>query len=94
MKNSGMNTQGKIIVALILVVVVLLGFVLYMFALKPQINGYVVNKQVEAQTILLSNLIAQIQQYGYVQIPVGEDQVLTLVPYTEPTQEQQQSAIE
>ncbi len=87
MKNSGMNTQGKIIVALIFVVVVLLGFILYTFALKPQINGYVINKQVEAQTILLSNLIQQIQQYGYVQIPVGEDQVLTLVPYTEPIEE-------
>ena len=88
MRRQGMSTQGKVIIGLILAVVVLLGFVLYMFALKPTVNGYVVNKQVEAQTILLSNLIQQVQQNGYVQIPVGEDQVLTLIPYTEPAQDQ------
>jgi len=92
MRNSGMNTQGKVIIALIFVVVVLLGVVIYTFAIKPSVNGYVVNKQVEAQTILLSTLIQQIQQNGYVQIPIGEDQVLTLVPYVEPSQGQEQMA--
>jgi len=86
MKNS-MNIQGKIIIALIFVVVVLLGFILYTFALKPSLNGYVVSKQVEAQNILVSALVQQLQQYGYVQIPVGEE-VLTLIPYVPENQQE------
>ncbi len=91
MKNSKMSTQGKMIVALIFIVVVLLGVILYSFALRPSFNGYVVSKQVEAQDFLIVAMVNQLQQNGYVQIPVGEE-VLTLIPYQSP--EEQQDIIE
>lgn len=87
MENKSNNMkQTRVIVAMAVVIVVLAGILVYSFALKPAFNGYVVSKQTEAQDIVLSALLSQLQQNGYIQIPVGED-VLTLVPYV-PEQQQ------
>jgi len=91
MKNLKMNKQGKIIVALVCVVVILLGFISYSFIIRPSIDNYVVSKQSEAQEMLISALLNQVQQLGYVQIPVGENQTLVLVPYVD-QQANQESA--
>ncbi|MBI4116783.1 hypothetical protein HY449_03510 [Candidatus Pacearchaeota archaeon] len=80
--------SNKILIAvLILLVVVLGGMVLYSFALKPAISGYVVNAQNQGVNLAVASIVNQIQQQGYVQIPVG-NQTLVLVPYN-PTQQQQ-----
>jgi hypothetical protein len=72
------------------IVIILLAVALvYAFALKPAFNGYVVEKQVEAQDIVLNALLSQLYQNGYIQIPIG-DEVLTLVPYQPQQQETSQ----
>lgn len=83
MGNSGKN-KNRLVAVMAFVIVIMAAVLVYSFALEPTFNGYVVSKQIEAQDIVLSSLISQIQQNGYVQIPVGEE-VLTLVPYQEPT---------
>lgn len=63
-----------------LTIIVLLGILGYSFVISPSIDKYILGKQIEAQEIIIYTIVEQIQQTGYIQIPVGED-VLTLVPY-------------
>ncbi len=80
--------NNRILIAVLLVLVVVLGgMVLYSFALKPAINGYVINAQNQGVNLAVASIVNQIQQQGYVQIPVG-NQTLVLVPYN-PTQQPQ-----
>lgn len=90
MKDKGIGRQGKLIAIMAVIILLLVGVILYSFAVRPMISGYVVNKQVQAQNLVVSALVKQIQETGYVQIPVGEDQVLTLVPYQPQEQQVQQ----
>ncbi|MEN7982652.1 MAG: hypothetical protein ABFQ65_04345 [Nanoarchaeota archaeon] len=83
-----MNKQGKLIAIMAVVIIVLAIAVVYSFALRPAFNGYVVEKQMEAQDIVLNALLSQLQQNGYIQIPFG-DEVLTLVPYQPPVEQQE-----
>lgn len=85
-RSSGTN-QNRLIAIMAIVIIVLAAIVVYSFALRPAFNGYVVSKQTEAQDIVLNALLSQLQQNGYIQIPVG-DEVLTLVPYQPPVQEE------
>jgi len=78
------------ITILVVLVVLLAGFVLYSFVIQPAIQGYVVERQTEGVQIAVNTILTQIQQYGFVQIPLTEGQVLTLVPYVPPTQQPQQ----
>ncbi|MDO8467851.1 MAG: hypothetical protein Q7S56_02805 [Nanoarchaeota archaeon] len=73
--------SGKVVFTLVLVILVLVAVVAYIFLIAPSINGYIVNKQIEAQQILVSTIIQQIQAQGYVQIPVSSNESLVLVPY-------------
>ena len=80
--------SNRILIAvLIILVAVLGGMVLYSFALKPAISGYVVNAQNQGVNLAVASIVSQIQQQGYVQIPVG-NQTLVLVPYN-PNQQPQ-----
>ncbi|MEK6830248.1 MAG: hypothetical protein AABY15_09095 [Nanoarchaeota archaeon] len=84
-----MTDRSKLVIAILVVLVIALGaFVLYSFAIQPAIQGYVVQIQTEGVQIAVTTILAQIQQYGYVQIPVGENQTLILVPYTPPQRPQ------
>lgn len=60
---------------LVLIIVLLVLVVAYALAVRPAISGYIVNKQVGAyqqgQADLLNNILVQMQQVGYAQIPVG-----------------------
>ena len=79
------NQTRIIMVSLILVILILGSVVLYSFVIKPKINGYVVAKQSEGVLIAVNAIISQIQQQGFVQIPVAEGQPpLILVPYQQP----------
>lgn len=78
-RGSGMN-QSRIVAIMAAVIVVLAVALVYSLALKPAFNGYVVAKQVEAQESVVSAIVGQVGQTGYVQIPVGEgEQPIILV---------------
>lgn len=81
-----------IISVLIIIILVLLGIILYSFVVKPSLNGYVIQKQLEAQDITLNTLVSQVQQKGYAEIFIGNNQSLILVPYTGPTSPVAQSS--
>ena len=84
-----MVNKNIMIAILALVIIVLAGMMVYSFVVKPKISGYNVAKQTEGVQIAISYIIGQLQQNGFVQIPVG-NQTLILVPYTPPQQQIQQ----
>ena len=77
------NNPRRLVLSLILVIAVLLGIVLYSLVIRPSFTGYVIKIQSEAydqaRTAILKGMITQLQQTGYIQIPIG-DEVLRLVP--------------
>ncbi len=78
------DKRNVLITVLVLVIVILLAAVLYAFVIKPAISGYTVQKQTEGVQIAVNSILAQLQQNGFVQIPIG-NQTLILVPYTQPS---------
>ncbi len=75
--------KSKLTIRILILVIALLALVvLYAFAIRPAVTGYAVDKYsqgyYQGQSDLLSNVIVQLQQAGYAQIPVGENQVLVL----------------
>ena len=78
------NKTRVLITVLVLVIVILLGIILYAFVIKPKISGYTVQKQSEGVQIAVNYILTQLQQNGFVQIQVGEEQTLILVPYSPP----------
>ncbi|MBI5803179.1 hypothetical protein HY448_00655 [Candidatus Pacearchaeota archaeon] len=84
------DNSGIIIAILLLLVVVLSGVVAYTFFVKPAVSGYIVNAQNQGIQFTLSSILLQIQQRGYVEIPVSENQTLILVPYNPNQQSQPQ----
>jgi hypothetical protein len=74
------NRTNILITILVLVVVILAGVVIFTFLIRPSFNGYIIDKQIEAQNVLLANIVLQVQQTGFVQIPVG-NQSLFLAPF-------------
>ncbi len=89
-----LNKTNVLVAVLVVVIVILAGIMVYAFVVKPRISGYNVQKQTEGVQIAINYIITQLQQNGFVQIPVG-NQTLILVPYTPPsTQASQQAAQE
>lgn len=78
------DKNSVVIRVLVLLVIVLSIMVAYAFVINPILTGYVIEKQVEAQNIILNQIILQIQQNGFVEFPVGNDSLI-LVPYQPPT---------
>ncbi len=91
-----MEKQKLTMRILILVIVLLALAVLYAFAVRPAVTGYAVNKYsqgyYQGQSDLLSNIVVQLQQAGYAQIPVGENQVLVLQGQIAQTQNSEAAA--
>ena len=75
------GNRTRIIIILIVIILVLLSVILYSFVLKPSINGYIVNKQIEVKDATLNTILYQIQQQGYAQISDTEGNTIVLVPY-------------
>ena len=71
--------KNLLIVSLIIVILLLLGIITYVFAIKPAISGYVVSTQNQGIDYALAIIVQQIQQNGFVKIPIG-NQTLILVP--------------
>ena len=53
---------------------------------KPSFDGYVVEKRTEGYQIAIRDIVSQVQQNGFVQIPVDENQTLFLAPLVNPQQ--------
>lgn len=83
-----MVNKNVLIIALVLVIVVLAGIVVYAFAIKPAYTGYVANKQVEGYNVCVANLLTQLQQNGFVQVNLGNG-TLYLAPFNPQQQEAQ-----
>ena len=86
------NKTGILIAVLVLVIVLLAGIMVYAFVVKPKISGYNIQKQTEGVNIAINYILAQLQQNGFVQIPVG-NQTLILVPYQPPTTQASEAAV-
>ena len=80
------NKQKALMWVMFLIILILVIIIVYAFVISPTITGYVVERQLEGYQIALSDIIFQIQQDGFVQIPLGEDesgemQSLFLIPF-------------
>jgi len=80
MNKKGKSTPAMIIAILMLVIVLLIAVIVYSFIVKPKFNAYVVNKQLEARDSVLSTVLLQLQQQGYVQITDAQGNKIILVP--------------
>ena len=70
--------RDKKFVFAVLIIVVLACALLYLVFIGPKIEGYVVNKQVQAQQMVVKAIIQQANQQGYVQLFDGETNVLLI----------------
>jgi len=81
------NRTNTLIAVLVAIIVVLAVIMIYAFLIKPKISGYTVEKQTEGVQIAINYIVAQLQQNGFVQIPVG-NQTLYLAPFNPQAQQQ------
>lgn len=72
--------ETKTIVIIVVIALLLVGGVLVWFVGKPMFNKYIENKQIEAKDIVLTIIIQQIQEQGYVSITDKDGNKLVLVP--------------
>jgi hypothetical protein len=79
-----MEKNKLIIITLGIIIILFLGFFVYYFWIKPSYQTFIENKKIESynlgQISVLSEIINQIQKYGYVQIPIG-NQTIYLNPF-------------
>ena len=78
------------------IIVVLAIALLYMTVVSPRIQGYIINKQAQAQEGVVQAILQIIDQQGYVALGDGEDSVV-LVKYQPPeaqAQVQEQDQVE
>ena len=78
------DRTNVLITVLVLVIVILAGVLIFSFMVKPAYKGYVVEKQTEGYQIgyqtAINDIVLQVQQNRFVQIPVGGNQSLFLAP--------------
>ena len=80
------KNRGNLIVGiLVAIIILLLIIVLYGFIVKPRINGFVVDKQIEAQEIIIAGILNQVDTQGYVELRYYNESII-LVPYVAPQQ--------
>ncbi len=83
------DNRGKIMWILVAVIIVLVLVLLFLFVVRPSMNNFVVNKQIEGVNMAYGDVVNQIQTNGYFALPLGnneagEPQTLVLVPYVPP----------
>lgn len=72
-------------------IIVVLALVLaYVTLIAPGIQGYIVKKQIDAQTITIQSIIQVVNQQGYVVLPDGNSSIV-LVKYQQSAQQGQQT---
>jgi hypothetical protein len=78
-------SDQTLIRTLSVVILILLAVVVYSYAVKPAINAFVIEKQIEARDMTLEYLISSVETNGYVELTKGNE-TLILVPYQQPEQ--------
>jgi len=81
MRDGEHSKQGLIIKILVAIIILLALVLVYFFVIKPSMDNYVLNKQIEAQQYVFANMIAQLNSTGAYQLAIG-NQTLILVPYS------------
>jgi len=78
------SKHKKLVWILAIIIIILIGVISYSSLLKPSFDNYIQQKQIDAynlgQSDLIIAIVNQIQQKGAVQIPVGNNQSIVLVP--------------
>jgi len=69
------NKTKAVMTSLIVVIVILAAILIYALVIKPAVGSYVYNQQLsaynQAQGDFLNAMLVQLQQQGYISIPVG-----------------------
>ena len=87
------DKKNVLITVLVAVIVVMAIILVYIFLIRPSVTGYAVDRRSEGVEFAIASIIAQIQQNGFAQIPVGNE-TLILVPYIPEGQTQQLQPLE
>jgi len=77
--------RSTLVIILIVVIVVLILALLYILVVAPKVNGFVIEKQVDAQRQVIAAMIQSLNQNGFVQISDDQGNTITLVPAQQPT---------
>ena len=78
--------KDKKLVIAVLIIIVLALVLIYVLAVKPKVQGYVINKQIEAQKSAVDTIIQIVNQQGYVVLG-PENNSIILVKYQQPAQQ-------
>ena len=83
------DKKARVMAILVGVIVILVLVLLYFFVVRPSMDNFVLNKQIEGVNFAYADVVNQIQSQGYFALPLGqneagEDQTLVLVPYVPP----------
>lgn len=86
------DKKKVLITVLVAIIVILAAIIVYAFVIQPSVTGFIVQKQTEGYNyclgVVTQNIVAQVQQNGFVQFPVGNE-TLYLRPFN-PQQAPQQ----
>lgn len=74
------NRTGKLILILVLVILILSSVIVYTFVIKPMVLNYRIENQNLGVNVAIASIVNQVQQIGYAQIPLNENQTLILIP--------------
>lgn len=82
--NAIGRSSNRMVVILVAIIVILAIVLVYAFVIKPAYNGYVTKIQNQGMSqgvnLAVSSILTQLQQTGgYVQIPVSNNQTITLI---------------
>ncbi|MEK6873225.1 MAG: hypothetical protein AABW91_00080 [Nanoarchaeota archaeon] len=76
----GGNMKDKKFLIAMVVIVVLALVLLYVLLIGPKIQGYVVQRQIDAQQVAVQTIVQVVNQQGYVVLGQGNDSII-LVKY-------------
>ena len=76
-KKEGKMKDKKFAIALGLIVVLALALI-YVLIVSPRLQGYVVNKQIDAQKILIKSMIDAANTQGYITLNDGESSIVLI----------------
>ena len=71
--------KNLLIAFLIIVILVLLGVIAYVFAIKPAINSYVIGTQNQGAQLAVNYIAELAKQCKTVPINIGENQTINLI---------------
>lgn len=76
-KKEGKMKDKKFAVALGIIVLLVVAL-LYVLVVSPKFQGYMINKQVDAQKVLIKSMIDAANQNGFITLNDGEREVVLI----------------